>query len=72
MRLSSEGDSAENIGPVIPRRFGYFRHHPELAQGMMDNTVRVCEALVLPPRFDLVQGWLFAMVDTHGTCRHWL
>ena len=37
MRRGLEGESGEDIGPVILRRFGWFGHDPELALGMMDD-----------------------------------
>ena len=37
MRQGLEGESGEDIGPVILGRFGWFRDDPELALGMMDD-----------------------------------
>ena len=37
MRPGLEGESGEDIGPVILWRFGWFRDDPELALGMLDD-----------------------------------
>jgi hypothetical protein len=37
MRRGLEGESGEDIGPVVLRRFGWFRDDPELTLGMMDD-----------------------------------